>query len=91
MNTAIGLTLTQHDFSALREEAEGGLSKAVRDILENFDENQVSEFLQTENTRVYIGLDVATKLQRLADTYGTQPGRVARAIIEAHLLKRNHH
>ena len=90
MDAQLQLTLTQSDFSALRESSEGNVSQFVRDVLENLDLNVVKAHLDTNKTTCRIDMDLAKKLQEIADALHVAPGRVARAAIEARLHKTHH-
>jgi hypothetical protein len=85
MHSTISLALTQHDFSALQEISEGNISRKVREIIENADMDTLKSHLNTNKTGLRLDLDLAKKLQELADTLGVAPGRVVRAAVEAEL------
>lgn len=85
MNANISLALTQHDFSALQEVSEGNISQKVREILENMDVEEVKSHLQTVKSGCRIDLDLAKKLEEVAESLGVAPGRVVRAAVEASL------
>ncbi len=85
MDVQLGITLSLHDLSTLQKISEGKVAEKVREILNSFDMNQVEEHFRTQKTTCNIDLAAAQRVKTLADKLGAQPGRLARAIIEAHL------
>lgn len=84
MDAQIGITLSKLDTSLLKEK-KGTVSEVVRDMIANCDRDQVINYLKTDRTTVRINLDLAAKIQEIADELETPPGRVARAMIELEL------
>ncbi len=89
MNSNLSIALSHHDFTVLKQISKGNLSGSVKQMLQNFDLDQIKERLDTDRTTIRLDLPLAVQLQEAADKLGVTPGRVARAVIEMNL--RNHH
>ena len=90
MHAQVNIALSHSDFSALQELSEGNISRAVRETIENINLDEVKAQLNIEKTTCRIDLNLAKKLQDVADALGVAPGRVVRAALEARLHKTHH-
>lgn len=93
MDAHLGLTLSQSDFSALKEIAKGHISEKIREILGSFDLDQAEALLKAEKTTMRttfrMDLDLAKQLDDVAKKLEVQPAKLARAIVE-HELRTKH-
>lgn len=90
MHAQVNIALSHSDFSVLRELSEGNISRTVQETIENLDLETVKAQLDIQKTTCRIDLNLAKKLQDVADALGVAPGRVVRAALEARLHKTHH-
>ena len=85
MQVTIGFCLTEEDMKALKNSANGNVSEKIRDIISKATAESIAPKAHTKRTACRIDLEVANKLQELANTAGVLPAQALRAAVERYL------
>ena len=85
MAETIGITLTQHDLTALNKMSAASVSEAIRDIVNHseIDPAELAQMTVTTHTTCTLDAESSSKIKAVAKALGVKDGKALRLIVEA--------